>query len=85
MSTEIKLNELPDLKLNKLFNPASLSEADIQGMVSTLKSGKVMDQLGALLEELPEQSHFLLENIQSDPQFESNPTISSELKPAPQD
>ena len=67
MSTEIKLNELPDLNLKNLFSPSSLSENDIQEMVGTLKSGKVMDQLGELLEGLPAQSQFLLEKIQANP------------------
>ena len=83
MPPEIKINELPNLNLKDLFSPSNLSENDIQEMVSTLKSGKIMDQLGELLEGLPEQSRFLLEKIQADP--EALETLSKELKETPQE
>jgi len=79
MSTEIKLNELPDLNLKNLFSPSSLSENDIQEMVGTLKSGKVMDQLGELLEGLPAQSQFLLEKIQANPDPEALEKLAQPL------
>jgi len=79
MSTEIKFNELPDLNLKNLFSPSSLSENDIQEMVGTLKSGKVMDQLGELLEGLPAQSQFLLEKIQANPDPEALEKLAQPL------
>lgn len=85
MSKEIKLNELPDFNLNKLFRPGQLSEKNIQEMVGTLKSGKLMDQLSDLLQELPEQRDLLIEKICSDPQIEQSSRLNAKTEQVPQD